>query len=409
MDNLPFETAGAAFAYAQKFLGKSKLSVGSSFVGIIRGVDATETPVIYLIEIICQTGNFFNRKHTKIVSASKHPDLLLEIKENDLVVFGAENISMKIPTGYLLYKLNPVLDLGSKHFEICKNAKKFKVYIDDHFHYQNEDERYFHGEFESLEEAISACKNIVDNSLTSLLENCPISELKEKYYMFGEDPFIEGGHFSTSRYVEEKIQALLVSSKQPAIKIEPWQHEIDYKYGLLLPESEILEDVEFLYFCQTNRKKLCVSWNKKEKSWQVNIQRELLNGLSFSTPKRFEQIVFGEKTNQQGHRRKQYLVEYLLLGLDVGEVKTLTKELDDASKIEFSIESRTWNEMLIGNPVGLENGVCKYFKKNSKEEQVLPFALVCKDWDVNIEFILDDYENYEQYNFSIKDFGGYYE
>lgn len=99
----------------------------------------------------------------------------------------------------------------------------------------------------------------------------------------------------------------------------------------------------------------------------------------------------------------------MLLGLNVGEVKTLTKELNNASKIEFSVDATTWNKMLIGNPVGIEDGACKYFEKNSKEEQVLPFALVCKDWDVSIEIILDDYENYEQYNFNIKDFGGYYE
>ena len=114
MDSFAFKTTSAAFEYAQKFLGKSKLSVGSSFVGIIRNVDSNETPITYQVEIICQTGTFFNKQDTKLVGATKHPDLQIEIKENDLVVFGAENTSLKIPAGYLLYKLNPVFDLETK-------------------------------------------------------------------------------------------------------------------------------------------------------------------------------------------------------------------------------------------------------------------------------------------------------
>ena len=64
--------------------------------------------------------------------------------------------------------------------------------------------------------------------------------------------------------------------------------------------------------------------------------------------------------------------------------------------------------MLIGNSVGVEGGLCKYFGKNSQEERILTFGLLCNNWDVNIEFVFDEYENYEQYNFGIKGFGGYY-
>ena len=97
-----------------------------------------------------------------------------------------------------------------------------------------------------------------------------------------------------------------------------------------------------------------------------------------------------------------------VIALDVGEIKTLTKDLDNGAKIEFSLEAKTWNEMLIGNSVGVEGGKCKYFEKNSQDEHILHFGMLCKSWDVNIEVVFDEYENYEQYNFGIKEFGGYY-
>ncbi len=327
MVSLPFKSTNAAFKYAQKFFGKEKLSLNSSFIGIVKSIDNRKDPPVYIVEIICKAGNFFSSQSSKTVAAVKHPDLKLVIKENDLVVFGPDNISVNIPTGFLLYKLLPELDI---------KTQQFKKYI------------------------------------------------------------------ST-----EKIQSLKTNNEIIKKAKDLWKYEIDHKYGLLLPESEIMEDDNFLYFYQTNRKRLCAAWDKKNKIWQVNVDRSLLEGLSFSTPKRFEKIVFGEITEQENYYLKQYLIEYLLFGLDIGEIKTLTKDLDNGAKIEFSLEAKTWNEMLIGNSVGVEGGKCKYFEKNSQEERILHFGMLCKSWDVNIEFILDEYENYEQSNFGIKELGGY--
>ena len=328
MDSLPFKSSEDAFEYAQKYFGEDKLSLKSSFIGIVRFVDNVEDPPVYKVDIVCKVGNFFNRQSSKTVAAVKHPDLKVVIKENDLVVFGPDNISIKIPTGFLLYKLIPELDI---------KTKQFKKYIS-----------------------------------------------------------------------EEKNLSIKQRNKALEIGADIWKYEIDHKYGLLLPESEIMEDDNFLYFYQTNRKRLCAAWDKKNKIWQVNVDRSLLEGLSFSTPKRFEKIVFGEITEQENYYLKQYLIEYLFFGLDVGEIKTLTKDLDNGAKIEFSLEAKTWNEMLIGNSVGVEGGKCKYFEKNSQDERILHFGMLCKSWDVNIEVVFDEYENYEQYNFGIKEFGGYY-
>jgi hypothetical protein len=70
----------------------------------------------------------------------------------------------------------------------------YTVYVDDNFHYMDENERYKLGDFETLEAAIDACKKIVDQSLTYLHERgMTAAELYEKYTFAGEDPWVSGG------------------------------------------------------------------------------------------------------------------------------------------------------------------------------------------------------------------------
>ena len=45
---------------------------------------------------------------------------------------------------------------------------KYKVCVDDNFHYQDESERFTHGEYETAEQAIQIAKEITDESLKSL-------------------------------------------------------------------------------------------------------------------------------------------------------------------------------------------------------------------------------------------------
>jgi hypothetical protein len=44
----------------------------------------------------------------------------------------------------------------------------YRVMVDDNFHYMDEDERFEHGSFPTAEEAIAACKRIVDEILRSI-------------------------------------------------------------------------------------------------------------------------------------------------------------------------------------------------------------------------------------------------
>jgi hypothetical protein len=67
----------------------------------------------------------------------------------------------------------------------------YKVLIDDNFHYMNEDYRGDGGEFATADEAIAACKRIVDECLEPMLgPGTTAMALYEQYEGFGDDPFV---------------------------------------------------------------------------------------------------------------------------------------------------------------------------------------------------------------------------
>src|SRR5580693_7113001 len=66
---------------------------------------------------------------------------------------------------------------------------RYIVKVDDNYHFTDESERYIHGTFATLEEAIEACKRIVDNCL-KYEPGMSAEEVWAGYTGFGEDPFI---------------------------------------------------------------------------------------------------------------------------------------------------------------------------------------------------------------------------
>lgn len=98
---------------------------------------------------------------------------------------------------------------------------QYVVMVDDNFHYQDESERYQLGTFNTLEEAITACKEIVDKFLIDshagdMWKNCSFwskgeaHNLYTYYVLFGEDPWIASGQlqdhppFSAWKYAEQR-------------------------------------------------------------------------------------------------------------------------------------------------------------------------------------------------------------
>jgi len=98
--------------------------------------------------------------------------------------------------------------MGNKNSEL-----RFEVYVDDNFHYQNESERYKHSEYQTYEEALKACKEIVDGELLHLHEKgVTAGDLYFSYTSFGEDPFIrpspEDQRFSAWEYAKQRCEEI---------------------------------------------------------------------------------------------------------------------------------------------------------------------------------------------------------
>lgn len=93
----------------------------------------------------------------------------------------------------------------------------YRVFIDDNFGFQRESERVTHGEFGTAEEAMAACRKIVDEWLADAFEPGMTSEaLWEAYTLFGDDPFITpvdpkdapAANFDAWSYARERCGAL---------------------------------------------------------------------------------------------------------------------------------------------------------------------------------------------------------
>jgi len=68
---------------------------------------------------------------------------------------------------------------------------KYKVQINDNSYYMDESERTDHGVFANANEAVAACKEIVDDDLNAMRKPGMIAkELYKLYIAFGPDPFV---------------------------------------------------------------------------------------------------------------------------------------------------------------------------------------------------------------------------
>jgi len=68
---------------------------------------------------------------------------------------------------------------------------QYKVLVSDNYHYGDPDDRYEHGSFETLNDALAACRTIVETALAELhAPGMSAGELYRRYQLFGADPFI---------------------------------------------------------------------------------------------------------------------------------------------------------------------------------------------------------------------------
>ena len=93
---------------------------------------------------------------------------------------------------------------------------RYKIVVADNFHYMDEDEYWNGGTFDSYDEAVAACRELVDGSLASChAPGMSTGELYDAYVASGDDPFIVGlddapmgERFSAWDYAKERCAAI---------------------------------------------------------------------------------------------------------------------------------------------------------------------------------------------------------
>ncbi|MDR3570644.1 MAG: hypothetical protein P4L81_00365 [Candidatus Pacebacteria bacterium] len=93
---------------------------------------------------------------------------------------------------------------------------RYKVKVNDNFHYMDSNYCYEQGMYETVKDAIAACREIVDQSLEELQPLVSAEELYRIYVSFGDDPFIEvldgtdaSAKFSAWDYAKQRSRVII--------------------------------------------------------------------------------------------------------------------------------------------------------------------------------------------------------
>jgi hypothetical protein len=91
--------------------------------------------------------------------------------------------------------------------------QKYTVRVLDNFHFMDESEEYNSGMFETYEEAVAKCKEILDDFLESAYQPGDIAEsLYGTYTQYGETPLIYGenlGAFDSNKYARVRCMEVV--------------------------------------------------------------------------------------------------------------------------------------------------------------------------------------------------------
>jgi hypothetical protein len=89
-----------------------------------------------------------------------------------------------------------------------ENMSKYRVLINDNANYMDEREQVKHGDFDSADDAVAACKEIVDSDLITMRKaGTAAKDLYKVYVAFGPDPFI-----------------VPINAKDRAVKFSAWTY-----------------------------------------------------------------------------------------------------------------------------------------------------------------------------------------
>jgi hypothetical protein len=123
---------------------------------------------------------------------------------------------------------NPRVGEALSDSALCHRTSRYKVMVDDNFHYQNKDERREQGVYNTLHEAAAVCRGIVDTSLEEgYRAGFSAKELYDHYVSFGDDPFIvilgggdERAEFSAWSYAKERCRVICQDGTFPGLTLD---------------------------------------------------------------------------------------------------------------------------------------------------------------------------------------------
>lgn len=122
---------------------------------------------------------------------------------------------------------------------------------------------------------------------------------------------------------------------------------IDNQFGRILLESEIFEsqDAIFIVYKNNGMRKI-IGWDSSRSTWILNTSSIEIFGFIASSPQKLNQLIFCSNS-RINERRKQNLVDALLVGLGEGYKKCLEVETT-MGKVKFWFSFAEWNAIVIG-------------------------------------------------------------
>jgi hypothetical protein len=104
-----------------------------------------------------------------------------------------------------------------------------RILVDDNFKFMDEDERYQHGVFDTVDEALGECRGIVDADLAAMAKpGLSPQALYNLYVSFGRDPFIicdgaddKAAAWSAWKYSKARCNDMLLMVEAPSIAPAP--------------------------------------------------------------------------------------------------------------------------------------------------------------------------------------------
>ena len=122
MNELPFKNSEAAPEYVEKFFNTDLLKPHKSFYGKIIMEDDTASPPVFMIEAVTLEKKLFSKSLKRLIVAGiKHEELPHKLEEGDLVIWGCLDTSLKIPTGVVIHKCQPILNLQTGQFNFAED------------------------------------------------------------------------------------------------------------------------------------------------------------------------------------------------------------------------------------------------------------------------------------------------